>query len=59
MDTIENLEVAEVFKRYPQHIRQKLLFLRQLVLDTASETEGVGIVEETLKWGEPSYVSKA
>ena len=58
MDTIQNPEVAEVFRRYPQRMRQKLLFLRQLVLDTASETEGVGAVEETLKWGEPSYVSK-
>ena len=28
------------------------------ILDTASETEGVGTVEETLKWGEPSYVTK-
>lgn len=53
-----NPEVAAVFKLYPKHIRQKLQFLRQLVLDTASETEGVGFVEETLKWGEPSYVSK-
>ncbi len=58
MDTIENSEVAEVFRHYPQRMRQKLLLLRQLVLDTASETEGVGVVEETLKWGEPSYVSK-
>ncbi len=58
MDKINNPEVAEVFRLYPQRMRQKLLILRQLVLDTASETEGVGVVEETLKWGEPSYVSK-
>jgi len=58
MDKINNPEVAEVFRFYPQRMRQKLLILRQLVLDTASETEGVGVVEETLKWGEPSYVSK-
>lgn len=31
--------------------------LRQLVLDTAAETEGVGALEETLKWGEPSYLA--
>jgi hypothetical protein len=59
MDTIKNVEVALVFKNYPKHMRKKLLFLRQLVLDTASETEGVGAVEETLKWGEPSYVTKS
>lgn len=58
MDTIKNTEVAEVFRHYPKRMRQKILFLRQLVLETASEIEGVGIVEETLKWGEPSYVSK-
>lgn len=59
MDKIKNAEVAEVFKNYPKHMREKLMFLRQLVLDTASETEGVGKVEETLKWGEPSYVTSS
>lgn len=57
MDAIKNAEVAEVFKIYPKYMREKLMFLRQLVLDTASETESVGAVEETLKWGEPSYVA--
>lgn len=58
MDEIENPEVAEVFNMYPKHMRQKLMHLRQLVLDTASETEGITTLEETLKWGEPSYVTK-
>ena len=58
MDKFQAPEVANVFKHYPKSMRQKLMFLRQLVLDTASETEAVGVVEETLKWGEPSYVSK-
>lgn len=58
MDEIENPEVAEVFNMYPKHMRQKLMLLRQLVLDTASETEGITTLEETLKWGEPSYVTK-
>jgi hypothetical protein len=58
MDKIENPDVAEVFNNYPESVRQKLLFLRQLVLDTASETECVNQVEETLKWGEPSYLTK-
>ena len=58
MDEIENPEVAKVFNMYPKHMRQKLMHLRQLVLDTASETEGITTLEETLKWGEPSYVTK-
>ena len=59
MDTIENTAVADVFNNYPKQMRKKLMFLRGLVLDTAAETEGVTSVEETLKWGEPSYVTKS
>jgi len=59
MNEIENHEVADVFSSYPKHMRQKVMFLRQLVLDTASESEGIGKLEETLKWGEPSYLTKS
>ncbi|MEB2298937.1 DUF1801 domain-containing protein [Lysinibacillus xylanilyticus] len=58
MSTIENIKVEEVFKQYPKHIQSKLLILRQLILDTAMESESVDQVEETLKWGEPSYITK-
>ena len=56
--TIENPAVSRVFDSYPEHIHERLMPLRQLVLDTASETEGVNVLEETLKWGEPSYLTK-
>ncbi len=59
MRNIENSEVAEVFNKYPEHMRHKLLLLRQLILETASETEDVSTVNETLKWGEPSYLTKS
>ena len=32
--------------------------LRKLIFDVAHETEGVGELEETLKWGQPSYLTK-
>ncbi|MCE2489371.1 MAG: DUF1801 domain-containing protein [Anaerolineae bacterium] len=35
-----------------------MMRLRQLVLDTASETAGVGKLEEALRWGEPAYITK-
>ena len=35
-----------------------MMFLRQLIFDTAAVTEGVGEIEETLKWGEPSYLTR-
>ncbi|MDA4843774.1 DUF1801 domain-containing protein [Hoeflea sp. E7-10] len=34
-----------------------MLALRELVFDAARQTPGVGTVEETLKWGEPSYLT--
>lgn len=48
--------VRATFESYPPAPRAKLLRLRQLILDTA-ETEGVGSLEETLKWGEPAYLT--
>lgn len=57
MPLIENPEVAAVFESYPSAIKQKLLFLRQLIFKVASKTEGVGVLEETLKWGQPSYLT--
>lgn len=38
-------------------IAQQPLFdrLRRLIHDTAAATEGVGAIEESLKWGEPSF----
>lgn len=59
MGEIKNPDVAEAFDRYPEHIRRKLMFLRQLIISTASETDGVRNVEETLKWGEPSYIAQS
>lgn len=57
MKKIDNPEVAAVFERYPDGIREKILLLRRLILETAATTEGVGEIEETLKWGEPSYLT--
>src|SRR5262249_25733968 len=49
--------VAAVFSSYPEPIRAKLLALRQLILDTASTTTGVGRLDETIKWGQVSYLT--
>lgn len=52
-----NPAVAEQYAAYPADIRQKLQFLRQLVLQVATEHKAIGTVEETLKWGEPGYLA--
>lgn len=56
-EKISDPKVAAVFDSYPVKIKAKLLFLRQLILDTACKTEGAGKIEEALKWGEPSYLT--
>jgi hypothetical protein len=57
MTPFQNAAVAAVFDQYPPSIRKKMLALRELVFAVAAATEGVGRIEETLKWGEPAYVT--
>lgn len=52
-----NPKVAAVFAAYPVPTRTKLMMLRQMILETAETTAGVGPLEETLKWGQPSYLT--
>ena len=51
-------EIDSVFRAYPADIREKLYDLRHLVLETAAAIETVGPVTETLKWGEPAYLTE-
>ncbi|MBM9577816.1 DUF1801 domain-containing protein [Leptospira sp. 201903070] len=53
----KNPKVAEVFRTYPKNVREKLLSVRELIFKIAKSTEGVGNLEETLKWGQPSYLT--
>jgi len=53
----KNPAVAEKFKAYPRSVRPKMKHLRKLILDAAKENN-VQEIEETLKWGEPSYLVK-
>ena len=53
-----NPEVELIFNNYPDFVRDKMLKLRELVLEVADETNAVNELEETLKWGEPSYLTK-
>jgi hypothetical protein len=52
-----NAAVAKVFATYPPQLRRRLLAMRRLIFEVAKQTEGVGRLEETLKWGEPAYVT--
>lgn len=52
-------KVAAVLDAYPAPLRQRLLGLRALIQETAAATDGVGPLQETLKWGEVSYLTSA
>jgi hypothetical protein len=58
MRRFSNISVTAVFKTYPPDLRAKLMALRELVFDTADKTPAVGRLTETLKWGQPSYLTQ-
>jgi hypothetical protein len=57
MTPFANAAVARAFEAYPAPMRRQLLALRELIFRTAAATDGVGELEETLKWGEPAYLT--
>ena len=52
-------DVAAAFAAFPERIRARLLEVRDLIFETAWAIEGVGPLTETLKWGEPAYLTQA
>lgn len=54
---IADAGVQAAFAAYPEDLRAALLRLRALIFETAAATDGVGALEETLKWGQPSYLT--
>ncbi len=51
-------EVESVFNNYPGSVRKKIVNLRRLLIEAANEIDEITNLEETLKWGEPSYLVK-
>lgn len=51
-------KVAAVFRAYAPATRKRLVALRETLFEVAAATEGVGALTETLKWGQPSYLTK-
>lgn len=43
---------------YPGFVREKMKFLRELVIEVAKKIPEITDLEETLKWGEPSFLNK-
>lgn len=51
--------VTEALSRYPEPVRTRLLEIREIVFSVAAETKDIGALTETLKWGEPAYLTEA
>lgn len=49
--------VQAAFEAHPPAIKSRLMALRQLIFATAAKIDGVGPLEETLKWKQPSYLT--
>lgn len=49
--------VAEVFATYAPVQKEKLTELRDIIYQVAETTDGVGAIEEVLRWQQPSYLT--
>lgn len=58
MKRFDDARVAAVFKAYPPAVRTDLMALRDVIFAVAEDTPGVGKLTETLKWGQPSYLTE-
>ena len=58
MYIFEDKKVKKVFENYPPLVCEKLLFMRELIFEVVSQEDTITQVVETLKWGEPSYLTK-
>ncbi|WP_269582118.1 DUF1801 domain-containing protein [Roseibium sp. Sym1] len=53
----DNPDVLALLKGYPDDLRDGLLKLRALIVETARKNDAIGTLEETLKWGQASYLT--
>ncbi|MBV1934401.1 MAG: DUF1801 domain-containing protein [Parvibaculaceae bacterium] len=51
-------EAATAYDAYPERYRKRLLAIRKLILAVPRQHPEIGELEETLKWGEPSYLPR-
>ncbi len=59
LDRIKSSDVRNTLQLYPDNIQNRILTIRQAIFDLSSENSDIGDIEETLKWGEPSYLAKS
>ena len=51
-------QIAAAFDLPDEQTRTGLLTLRDLIFETAASLPEIGAIEEALRWGQPSYISR-
>jgi len=50
-------DVKQAFDAMPANAREALLAVRSMIFEVAASTPAVGKIQETLKWGQPAYLT--
>lgn len=50
--------VASCFAGHTPAVRSAMLVLRELIFDVAAQNPDIGRLTETLRWGQPSYLTE-
>lgn len=50
--------ICRALSRHPENRRERLLDIRHMIFTVAAEIGDVGPLTETLKWGEPAYLTE-
>ena len=58
LSKIKNSDVKKTIQLYPTDIQEQILDIREMIFTLATKHIEIGTIEETLKWGEPSYITK-
>lgn len=59
MTRFANKHVQAAFAAFPLDARARLLELRGLVFEVADSLPGIGPIEESLRWGQPAYLTSS
>ncbi|MCB1694170.1 MAG: DUF1801 domain-containing protein [Pseudomonadales bacterium] len=57
MPRITDDAVRAAFQAFPARARKPLMQVRDLIFRAANRDPQIGAIEETLKWGEPAYLT--
>ncbi len=50
-------DVKQAFDAMPANAREELLAVRSMIFEVAASNPAVGSLQETLKWGQPAYLT--